>query len=64
LFDVISNLTGFSLNYSDGCIIRKFPLVDISLIQNEFGFQPKLLLDNIGELLAEYGVIYDVGDNL
>ncbi len=64
LFDAIFKLTGFSLNYSDACITRKFPLVDISLIQNEFGFQPKLLLDNIGELLYECGVNYDVRDNL
>ena len=64
LFEKIGLLTGFASDYSDGCTTRTFPLVDISLVQKEFGFQPKHLLDTVGELLAECGVCCNPGDDL
>lgn len=64
LFEKIGQLTGFASDYSDGCMTRTFPLVDISLAQKEFGFQPKHLLDTVGGLLAECGVHYNAGDDL
>ena len=64
LFEKIRQLTGFASDYSDGCMTRTFPLIDISLAQKEFGLQPKYLLDTVGGLLAECGVYYNAGDDL
>ena len=64
LFERIGQLTGFASDYSDGCMTRTFPLVDISLVQKEFGFQPKHLLDTVGGFLAECGVRCNPGDDL
>ncbi len=63
LFEKIGLLTGLATNFSDGGITRTFPLVDISVARKEFGFQPKNLLDAVGALLADCGVLHNPGDD-
>ena len=64
LFEKISEITGFSVQYSVGGLTRIFPRVDISRVQSEFGFQPKNLLDTFDRFLIESGLCGNFGDDL
>ncbi|WP_296696752.1 NAD(P)-dependent oxidoreductase [Rhodoferax sp.] len=64
LFEKICEVTGFSVDYSDGGLTRTFPVVDISRAQSEFGFQPNNLLDTLDGFLIACGLRDNAGDDL
>ena len=52
LTEVLQKNESYKINFLKGALSRKFPSIDISLIQNEFNFYPQSILINIDKLMA------------
>lgn len=54
LMEVIQRVTGCAVEVADGAETAAFPAICIERIQREFGFVPWLILDGLGDMIAEY----------
>jgi nucleoside-diphosphate-sugar epimerase len=51
---IIEKYTNCSINWHDTFSAEKFPITDISLIKNEFSFQPKLVTETLKDMIYSF----------